>query len=65
MYHTPVNSIRQQLTHARDKTDKMKKCDVIYHVKCQNCKEDYIGETGRTLEIRMKEQCGKIELGNS
>ena len=41
--------------HVKDKTDKLKKCGVIYHIKCENCKEDYIGETGQTLETRPKE----------
>jgi len=55
MYHRPYNSIRSQLTKVKDKTDKMKQCGIVYHVTCANCKEDYIGETGRTLETRMKE----------
>ena len=33
----------------------MKKCGVVYHVKCEQCRNDYVGETGRSLETRMKE----------
>ncbi|XP_053389112.1 uncharacterized protein LOC123531409 [Mercenaria mercenaria] len=55
MFHKPYNSIRSQVTRVKDQTDKLKKCGIIYHVKCKNCKEDYIGETARTLETRLKE----------
>ena len=59
MYHRPYNSIRQQLTHVKDRTDKLKKCSVVYYVKCEQCKHDYIGETGRPLDIRLKEHVTK------
>ena len=39
----------------KDKTEKLKKCGVIYHIKCENCQNDYIGETARTLGTRLKE----------
>ena len=55
MYHRPYNSVKQQVTHVKDKTDKLKKCGVIYHIKCDNCDSDYIGETSRSLDTRLKE----------
>ena len=55
MYHRPFNSIQSQIIHVKDKTDKMKKCGVVYYIKCERCKEDYVGETGRSLETRLKE----------
>ncbi|XP_052268226.1 uncharacterized protein LOC127869610 [Dreissena polymorpha] len=59
MYHRPYNSIRQQFTHVKDKTDKLKKCGVVYYKKCEQCKNDYIGETGRSLVIRLKEHVAR------
>ena len=59
MYHRPYNSIRQQLTHVKDKTNKMKKCGVVYYIQCENCKNDYVGETGRSLDIRLKEHVSR------
>ena len=59
MYHRPFNSIRQQLTHVKDKTEKLKKCGVEYYVKCEQCENDYIGETGHSLDIRLKEHIAK------
>ena len=31
----------------------------MYYSKCENCKDDYIGETGRSLETRMKEHTSR------
>ena len=55
IYHKPYNTVRQQVTRVRDRTDKMKKCGVIYHIKCDSCEGDYVGETARQLNIRLKE----------
>ena len=59
MYHRPYNSTRYQLTHVKDKTEKLKKCGVVYHVKCEQCNIDYIGETGRSLDKRLEEHIAK------
>ena len=59
MYHRPFNSIRQQLTHVKDKTEKLKKCGVEYYVKCEQCENDYSGKTGHSLDIRLKEHIAK------
>ena len=59
IYHKPYNTIRSQVTHVKDPTDKLKKCGVIYHIKCNECDHDYVGETGRQLDIRMKEHMAK------
>ena len=32
-----------------------KKCCVVYHIQCEQCQENYIGETARTLGARVKE----------
>ena len=54
-YRRPFNSLRQQLTHVKDKTHTLKKCGVVYHVQCDKCPADYIGETARPLDTRLKE----------
>ena len=59
MYHRPFTSIRQQLTHVKDKTEKRKKCGVVYYVKCEQCENYYIAETGRSLDITLKEHIAK------
>ena len=59
IFHKPYNTIRQQVTHVKDRTDKMKMCGVIYQVKCQKCDKDYVGETARRLDTRMKEHVSR------
>lgn len=55
IYHKPFNTLRSQLVNPKDKPDKLKKCGIIYCVKCDVCDAEYIGETARTLGIRYKE----------
>ena len=55
VYHKPFNTLRSQLVKPKDKPDKLKKCGVIYSVKCDVCNKEYIGETARTLGVRYKE----------
>ena len=59
MYHKPTNSIRQQLINVKDKTDTLKKCGVVYSIKCEQCNENYVGETARSLDTRLKEHTTK------
>ena len=54
-YHKPFNTLRSILVHPKDKTPDAKKCGVVYEVQCPQCPEQYVGETGRTLETRMHE----------
>ena len=55
VYHKPYNTLREQLVHPKDKTPTEKKCAVVYHLDCDQCKGGYTGETARSLETRMKE----------
>ena len=38
-----------------DKTENLKKCFTVYHNHCEQCGKDYVGETSRLLETRVKE----------
>jgi len=53
---TRGQTLKQKLSTPRGK--KLKKQGVVYSVRCKSkrCKMEYIGETGRQLKIRMKEQ---------
>ena len=55
MYHKPINTLKSQLVHPKDKVDKTKVSGAIYYIKCAVCEEDYIGETARPFIIRWKE----------
>jgi hypothetical protein len=59
IYHKPGNTIKQELVRPKDKIDKMKRCDCVYHMKCGNCESTYVGETSRTLEVRSHDHIHK------
>ena len=51
----PHQTIRNMLVHPKDQIPKEKKTGVVYKIPCKTCNKSYIGETGRTLETRLKE----------
>ena len=57
VYHQPWNTLCQRLVHPKDQLDMQKKCDVIYHIKCPECNQSYVGETSRSIGQRFKEHC--------
>ena len=54
-YHKPFNTLRAQLVNPKDVTPKEQKCGIIYHIKCDNCNNTYIGETARSFGTRFSE----------
>ena len=54
-YFKPYNTLRQQLVRPKDKTKKENKKGVVFHIKCEDCDSDYIGETKRSLKERFLE----------
>ena len=55
LVHKPFNFLRSQLVYVKDKTENLKKCGTVYHIHCEQCDKDYVGETSRLLETRVKE----------
>ena len=55
MYHKPINTLKSQLIHPKDKVDKTKVSGAKYNIKCAVCEEDYIGETVRPFITRWKQ----------
>ena len=43
----------------KDKTKDEHKDDLVYYVKCPECDEGYVGETGRRLQDQVDKQSGK------
>ena len=57
----PQTTLRQVLVHPKDKVDKHKKAGVEYKIPCNQCKNVYIGETGRQLATRITEHRKEAE----
>ena len=60
LFHKPSNSIKSRLTKVKDKTQEGKRCGTVYHIKCGDCAQNYIGETARPLDTRIKEHRSRV-----
>jgi len=45
-----------------DKVSKEGTAECVYRIPCKNCQKVYIGETGRSLGVHMKEHQKEVEL---
>ena len=52
----PHTTIRNLLVHPKDKVNTEETAKCVYRTPCKNCQKVYIGETGRSFGVRMKEQ---------
>ena len=52
----PINTLKSLLVHPKDKRDNLQTSEVVYEVPCKGCKKSYVGDTGRQLGPRLKEQ---------
>jgi predicted GIY-YIG superfamily endonuclease len=55
------DTLSARLVKFKPKTDKINK-EIVYSIPCM-CGKSYIGETGRTLEIRLNEHKNSIRKG--
>ena len=51
----PMNTLRQLLVHPKDKREREEICECVYEIPCAVCERSYIGETGRSSGLRLKE----------
>jgi hypothetical protein len=64
-YYKPSNSIRSQLVRPKDKTPPTHQCGAMYHLTCDQCDKDYVGETACLVGTRFKEHMNVKTIGNS
>jgi hypothetical protein len=57
-------TLRQTLMRVKNKRPEELRRGVVYEVPCQDCSKTYIGETGRSLQERLKEHRYAIKTGN-
>jgi hypothetical protein len=53
--HKPTTTLRDVLTRVKDPSPKNSRVGTVYKITCAECPASYLGETGRTLECRIKE----------
>jgi len=57
----PHITIRNMLFHPKDKVNLDETAECAYGNPCKNCDKVYIGETGRSFGVRMKEDLKEVE----
>ena len=60
----PHHTLRQALVHLKDHTPLRQQAGVVYRIPCGSCEKVYIGQTGRTLDHRLKEHRRALVSGN-
>ncbi|XP_019619742.1 PREDICTED: uncharacterized protein LOC109466463 [Branchiostoma belcheri] len=55
VHSTPCTTIRRLLVAPKDKTEPEDTCGVVYHLTCEDCEAQYVGETERALRKRISE----------
>ena len=61
----PHRTLRQTLVRLKDRTPLQQRAGVVYRIPCGSCSKVYIGQTGRTLEHRLKEHKRALTSGNT
>ena len=51
----PYRMPRNFVVHQKEKVEDEEKTELIYRVPCKNYSSSYVGETGRTFGLRIKE----------
>ena len=51
----PNRTLKRELIQVKNRTPEQKQTGVVYKIPCKNCPEVYMGETKRTLKVRLNE----------
>jgi len=57
----PHTTLRNMLVHPKDRFNDEEKPKVVYKIPRKNCDRVYVGETGRSLGVRIKEHCKEMD----
>ena len=58
-------TLRTELVHVKGQIMADKQKGVVYRVNCNTCNQTYIGETGRTLKVRLKEHHRAVNVSDA
>ena len=59
----PMRTLRQDLMKVKSSVPKEKQTGVVYEIPCKECEEVYVGETKRTLKVRLSEHRQAVRRG--
>ena len=57
----PHCTLRRLLVHPKDKVKTLRKSNCVHRIPCENCDKSYVGETGRSLGLRIEEHRKEAE----
>ena len=60
----PIRTLRQELVHPKDPVQANYRKGVVYSIPCSECPRTYIGQTGRSLDHRLREHCQALKNGD-
>ena len=60
----PFRTLRQELVHPKDPVPANHRKGVVYSIPCAECPHTYIGQTGRSLDHRLREHRRALKNGD-
>lgn len=60
----PHHTLRHALVNLKDRIPLQQRAAVVYRIPCGTCSKVYVGQTGRTLDKRLKEHKRALTSGN-
>ena len=60
----PKKTLKRELMQVKNRTPEQKQTGVVYEIPCKDCPEVYVGETKRTLKVRLSEHRQAVKRGD-
>ena len=54
--------VQEMVKRARKKNDTNEEKSVVYEIPCKGCDQSYVGETGRGVQVRLKEHKSDVKF---
>ena len=60
----PKRTLKRELMQVKSRTQEQKQTGVVYKIPCKECPEVYVGESKRTLKVRLSEHRQAVKRGD-